>query len=170
MHLEFLVEEPSAEAALQNLLPKILGTGVSFNIHPHSGKTDLLAKLPGRLSGYRSWLPDDWGLVVLIDEDREDCIRLKRDLEREALRAGLTTQSSGHRGSFEVLNRVAVEELEAWFFGDIPALTTAYPGISPHLGAKRPFRDPDAIKGGTWEALERVLQRAGHHRACLRKI
>ncbi|MGH7753687.1 MAG: DUF4276 family protein, partial [Gemmatimonadales bacterium] len=32
------------------------------------------------------------------------------------------------------------------------------------------FRDPDGIAGGTWEALERVLQRAGYFKAGLRKI
>lgn len=35
MHIEFLVEEPSAEAALQNLIPTILGQDVSYEIHPH---------------------------------------------------------------------------------------------------------------------------------------
>ena len=44
MHIEFLVEEPSAEAALKNLVPKISGQDVSFMIHPHQGKQDLLAE------------------------------------------------------------------------------------------------------------------------------
>ena len=33
MHIEFLVEEPSAEAALKNLVPKLMGEDISFNIH-----------------------------------------------------------------------------------------------------------------------------------------
>ena len=53
-HVEFLVEEPSAEEALYNLVSKILGQGFSFNIHPHQGKHDLLKKLRGRLRGYRT--------------------------------------------------------------------------------------------------------------------
>jgi len=32
------------------------------------------------------------------------------------------------------------------------------------------YRNPDAIMGGTWEALERVLERAGHFKGGLRKI
>lgn len=32
------------------------------------------------------------------------------------------------------------------------------------------FRDPDAIAGGTWEALERELQRRGYFKQGLRKL
>lgn len=53
MHIEFLVEELSMKEALQNLLPKILGETISFDIHPYQGKKDLLAKLPHRLRGYK---------------------------------------------------------------------------------------------------------------------
>jgi hypothetical protein len=63
-----------------------------------------------------------------------------------------------------------VEELEAWFFGDVDALRKAYPGIPASLGERAGYRNPDAIRGGTWEALERELQRAGHHREGLAKI
>ncbi len=55
-----------------------------------------------------------------------------------------------------------VEELEAWYFGDIEALRTAYPRLPASLGAKATFRNPDAIAGGTWEALDRELKRAGY--------
>ncbi len=56
MHLEFLVEEASAEAALNNIIPKILGEDISFLIHPYQGKDDLLDKLPKRLRGYKKWI------------------------------------------------------------------------------------------------------------------
>jgi hypothetical protein len=71
---------------------------------------------------------------------------------------------------FQVLNRIAVEELEAWFFGDVQAVHRAYERVSPSLAAKAAYRDPDAIKGGTWEALERELQRAGYFKSGLPKI
>ena len=35
---------------------------------------------------------------------------------------------------------------------------------------KTPFRNPDAIAGGTWEALERVLRQAGYFGGGLPKI
>ena len=60
MHIEFLVEERSAEAALQNLLPRIFGSVATFTIHPYQGKPDLLKKLPIRLKGY-SIFSINWG-------------------------------------------------------------------------------------------------------------
>ncbi|MDP3181768.1 MAG: DUF4276 family protein [Desulfobaccales bacterium] len=165
MHFEFLVEEDSAEVALRNLLPKIIERGSSsYGIRVFQGKQDLLKKLPDRFGGYRRSLPDDWLILVLIDRDQEDCVQLKNKLERIAQRAGLNTKSqSSRRAKVQVLNRLAIEELEAWFFGDVTALHMAYPRISKNLDKKRNYRDPDAIQGGTWEALQRVLQRAGYY-------
>jgi uncharacterized protein DUF4276 len=171
MHLEVLVEEPSTEAALSHLLPRILGPRASFFIHPHRGKPDLLRKLPARLRAYRRWLPEDWRIVVLIDQDDADCLQQKRNLEAVAREAGLLTRTAAGNGRrFQVLNRLAIEEIEAWFFGDVEALCTAYPGVPRSLGSRSRFRDPDAIRGGTWEALEKELQRAGYHRGGLAKI
>jgi len=73
MHIVFLVEELSAEAALLNLVPRILGASASFEIHPYQCKEDLLSRLPQVMRGYAKWLPDDWRIVVLVDEDRSDC-------------------------------------------------------------------------------------------------
>jgi hypothetical protein len=171
MHIEFLVEEPSCEAALQNILPKVLQSPITFAIHPFRGKPDLLKKLPDRLRGYRAWIPESWRIVVLVDADSDDCHEIKAKLERAAFRAGLITKSrAGSSSQFQVLNRLAIEELEAWFFGDIQALHAAYPRISLNLGNRTRFRDPDAIIGGTWEALERELKRVGYFPGGLSKI
>ncbi|MEQ9372745.1 MAG: hypothetical protein RIG63_27555 [Coleofasciculus chthonoplastes F3-SA18-01] len=80
-HLEVLVEEYSAKVALDNLLPKILPSDVEFELHSFQGKSDLLKKLPQRLKGYRSWLPDDWRIVVLCDRDNDDYQDLKKALK-----------------------------------------------------------------------------------------
>ena len=72
MHLEFLVEEPSAEAALSELLPRLIGQDGTFRVHPHQGKRDLLESLPGKLKGYSNWLPSDWRIVVLVDLEGGD--------------------------------------------------------------------------------------------------
>ncbi|MEG4896516.1 MULTISPECIES: hypothetical protein [unclassified Microcoleus] len=66
------MEEVSLESALTQIVPKILPSTVTYKIHAFRGKTDLLAKLPNRLKGYQAWLPPDWKIVILIDEDRED--------------------------------------------------------------------------------------------------
>jgi hypothetical protein len=173
MHIEVLTEEPSAEQALLNLLPMILGHQVAYRLIIFQGKTDLLSKLPSRLRGYASWVRPQSGfrVVVLVDADDEDCRHLKQRLEGMAAAAGLSTKSNPQPdGTFCVLNRIAVAELEAWFFGDVTAIQSAYPRVSSTLGRKRGFRNPDAIRGGTWEALERVLQKAGYHRGGLAKI
>ena len=170
LHLEFLVEEASLESALTQLLPKILPSTVSSKIHAFRGKPDLLAKLPNRLKDYQAWLPPDWKIVILIDQDREDCVELKEKLEIMAISSGLITKSSCQKDkSFQVLNRIVIEELEAWFFGDVQAIRQAYPKVSANLANQQPYRDPDAIKGGTWEALERVLKKAGYHPGGLEK-
>jgi len=171
MHIEFLVEGESCKAALEELVPKIV-PAVSFGIHPHQGKPQLLRQLPARLRGYRQWLPADWRVAVVLDADtRERCKELKATVERIAREAGFHTKSrTDTQGGFEVVTRLAVEELEAWFFGDADAVRAAYPRVPGSLEKKAPYRDPDGILGGTWEALERVLQRAGYHKAGLPKI
>lgn len=161
-HLEVLVEEASAKAALRKLLPKILPPGVSFEIYAHQGAPALLRKLPERLAAYAAMDWPDLRLLVLVDRDDRDCHELKAHLEALAAEAGLTTKSRAEAGEFQVVNRIAVEELEAWFFGDVTALRAAYPGVPANLASRKPYRDPDAIRGGTAEALGRVLHDAGH--------
>ena len=171
MHIEFLVEEQSCAEALNNLVPRIIGDRASFGTHVFQGKRDLLSSLPKRLRGYANWLPADRRIVVLVDRDADDCMKLKANLEKIAKDSGLKTRASCRgKGAFHVLNRIAIEELEAWFFGDVGALVAAFPRIPATLGARRGFRDPDAVAGGTWEKLQRVLQDAGYYRAGMPKI
>lgn len=174
MHIVFLVEELSAEAALLNIVPKILGASASFEIHPYQCKDDLLSKLPQVMRGYAKWLPDDWSIVVLVDEDRSDCDALKGRMEEAADAARLVTRtkagSSNCHARFQVLNRIAIEELEAWFFGDVHAINQAYPRVPKTLGCRSRYKDPDSIKGGTWESLERELKKSGYFSGGLRKI
>jgi hypothetical protein len=171
MHIEFLLEEPSAEAAMKHLVPRILGPQVEPGFIHHQGKQDLLHKLPDRLRAYAQWVPRDWRIVVLVDEDRQDCREIKSRLQQAASHAGLHTVSSpGPGGCIQVVNRIAIEELEAWFFGDIQAIVAAYPDVPLSLGTRAKYRNPDAISGGTWESLERVLKKAGYYSAGMPKI
>lgn len=164
------VEEYSMEAALERLLPKLLGD-VEFEIFRFQCKDDLLKHLPNRFKGYSAWLPASWVILVLVDLDDEACRDLKTRLEAMAAHAGLLSKTAaGHGGRFQVVNRIAVEELEAWFFGDWQAVQNAYPRVSSTVPQKAAYRDPDAIAGGTWEALERVLKQAGYFSSGLRKI
>ena len=51
MHVEFLVEEESAEAFLTEMVPKITEDMISFRVIRFRGKHELLKKLPPRLKG-----------------------------------------------------------------------------------------------------------------------
>jgi Domain of unknown function (DUF4276) len=134
------------------------------------GKTDLMAKLQDRLRGYASWLPEDWRVVVVVDRDDDDCVALKAQLEAMAKNAKLCTRSVAGKQPWQLVNRIAVEELEAWYFGDWPAVCTAYPRVSERVVNQAGYRHPDAVAGGTWEAFERVLRRHGYFRGGLGKI
>ena len=54
MHIEFLLEEESAEVALKFILPKILPDDVHYHFRVFQGKYDLLKNLPERLKGLQS--------------------------------------------------------------------------------------------------------------------
>lgn len=168
-HVEVLVEEPSMEAALRALLPNLLGDR-TFGLYPYECKQDLLQKLPDRLQGYSAWLPNDWRIVVVVDRDDDDCHSLKQRMEEAAAQASLVSKSAADDLDYVVINRLAIEELEAWYFGDWQAVQAAFPKVPRTIPQKAQYRDPDAIRGGTWEAFERVLQRAGYFPNGLRKI
>ncbi len=168
-HLEFLVEEPSLEAFLQELLPSHLPAGITFQIHAHRGKGDLLTKLAGRLRGYARWPGNNWRIFVLVDRDADDCQKLKQRLEDMSAQVGLRTRTRAAGGnSWQVANRIVIEELEAWYFGDPEAICSAYPRVSLRALNQARYRDPDAISD-TWETLKQVLRRKGYFRRGISK-
>ena len=168
-HIEVIVEEPSMETALRALLPRIVGN-VSFEVYRHLSKDELLERLPSRLCGYAKWLPANWRVVVVVDRDDDDCHELKARLEKMAADANLLTRTAARGQPHRVVNRLAIEELEAWYFGEWDAVRIAYPRLPGTIPARKGYRDPDAIKGGTWEALERIMLKSGYFRGGLRKI
>lgn len=95
VHLEILLEEPSAEAVLETLLPRLVGSEVGFSLRAFNGKADLMRKLEQRLRAYTGWIESaETRVVVLIDEDRQDCRELKTRLEEAAAAAGLSTKTA----------------------------------------------------------------------------
>jgi hypothetical protein len=69
-----------------------------------------------------------------------------------------------------VINRIVVEELEAWYFGDWQAVRSAFPSVPESIPRQAGYRIPDEIRGGTWERFEQVLKRAGYFSTGLRKL
>ncbi|WP_372612587.1 DUF4276 family protein [Halomonas sp.] len=169
-HFELLVEEPSMEAFLKALLPRLLPQDRTFQVHSFQGKPDLLGKLGARLRAYSAWLPANYRIVVVVDRDQEDCRLLKQRLEEISANAGLRSRTATDDERWQVVNRIAIEELEAWYFGDWQAVREVYSRVSANVPNRQGFRGPDAIAGGTWEAFERVLQRHRYFSTGLRKI
>ena len=157
------------EAFLASLLPHILDD-CEFQIVHFQGKDHLMANLRDRLHAYSGWLPDDWRFVVLVDRDNDDCRALKKRLEDAAAESGLLSRTRSDGACRQIVNRVAVEELEAWYFGDRQAVRSAYPKVPATIPRRTRYRCPDAIRGGTWEAFERVMQAHGYFPSGLNKI
>ncbi|MGF3496208.1 MAG: DUF4276 family protein [Methanolinea tarda] len=170
MQIDFLVEEPSIEAVLNNLLPILLPTGTSFNIRVFQGKMDLLKRLPVLLKGYKKWIDTNHKIVILIDRHYDDCYNLKKKLENIAQDAQMITKSAAGRfESFQVLNRIVIVELESWFLGDKHAIKAAYPAISPNFVKRSKKSNPDKLDHPSKD-LEKILQRAKYYSSGMPKI
>jgi hypothetical protein len=172
VQLEVLVEEPSAKAALEIVLPKLLPGPTRFAVRDFGSKYKLLKALSQRLAGYARRIDagEDLRIVVLIDQDSDDCKALKRQLEQAAAERGLATKSRpGYSGRFVVVNRIVVEELESWFIGDPNALRRAFPKLPP-VSHKGIFARPDNQGGRAWEKLHRFLKAHGIYRNSYPKI
>ena len=157
-------------AFLEAMLPEMLPSDCTFDINPYDGKDGLLSDLEAHLKSYASWLPDDYRIVIIVDLDRDDCKQLKSRLEDICQNVGLQSRQVTGSSDWQVVTRIAVEELEAWYFGDWQAVKAAYPKVSPNIPQQAPYRNPDAIKGGTWEAFERVLKEKRYFSRGLVKI
>jgi hypothetical protein len=136
MHFEILLEEPSMENVINAIMPRLVGEkGHTWQTHPHEGKGHLLKRLPQELRAYRKYLPVDWYIVIIIDQDQSDCKILKQRILNWAAEAGLSEKA---------LVRIVVTALEAWFLGDIEALEKVFPKLSrSKLSHKATYRDPD---------------------------
>lgn len=169
-HLEIFVEEPSMEAFLQQFLPGTLPDHVTYTIHTHNGKHNLLKNLPFRLRGLKSWMPENYGVIIIVDKDNDDCTKLKLSIEEHLINENIPTKSNPTHGLYIAASCIAVEELEAWYFGNWYAVTKAFPAISPSIPNKAAYRQCDFIQGGTWEAFERVCKNYGIFSSGLRKV
>ncbi len=135
MHIEVLVEDSSGEKLLQCLLPQLLGpSGEShtWRLHSYKGigripknlgtkadptKRILLEQLPRLLRGYGR-TPGIDAVVVVLDTDKRNCKTFLEELKALA-KACIPAPTT--------MFRLAIEEMEAWYFGDRLALLDAYP-------------------------------------------
>lgn len=132
----FLLEEPSMQVLLGELLPRLFPGWIEeqhFLCVPHEGKGDLDRSIPRKLAAWR--VPGD-RFVIVRDTDGADCVDLKRRLVDACTASGRP----------DSMVRLVCQELEAWYLGDLQALADEY--AEPALAARSRqarFRDPDAI-------------------------
>jgi hypothetical protein len=158
MKLHFLVEGPSEAAFIEAWAPRLL-RGHEVRVYPHEGKghlprpsevvsprrRGLLDQLPAKLRAYgRSIDPRAEGIVVLVDADNESCVQLRKRLSELLGRIDPAPR---------VLFRIAIEELEAFYLGDLAALQRAYPS---HSATKARAYRPDSICG-TAELFDKIV-------------
>ena len=167
-HIEFLIEDKSGKAALEQLLPKIVGDEVTFQVHSYKGighipkglkpahdasKRILLDQLPKLLSGYgRTFAsyPEEYVCAVVVICDLDD-----RDLSEFLTQLCQISDACMPRPNSRFC--IAVEEGEAWLLGDREAILAAYPDASQVALANYV---QDSICG-TWEALASVIYPGG---------
>ena len=134
--LVFFLEEESAKALLEKLVPRMVpaGTTVSIRCVVFEEKQDC---------GY---LRPNLHFFIMRDQDRGDCLEIKRDLRsicHLAERPGAVV-------------RIACRELEAFYLGDLRAVEVAL-GLKDVAKKQRiaKFRDPDRLQNPANE-LERL--------------
>lgn len=167
MHLEFLVEGQSDLTTLSILMKSILGSYQephTWKIHKHRGignipedpasfpdriNQTLLHNLPAKLRAYGKEKREDLLIVVLVDlDDRPDSLAFEEQLIS-------LLEYCDERPN--VLFRIAIEEVEAWFLGDHEAIRRAYPdALLDKLGDY--VQDAQC---GTWEKLADVVYSGG---------
>lgn len=137
-YLHIFVEEPSAKIVLDVILPKIIPDNSLFQVHSHQGKQDLehaikttvpsISKIPGAR------------ILIVRDQDSEDCRKVKKHL----------IKIIGKKSESPTLVRIVCRELEAWFLGDLSAVSQAYPRVKPKAhNNKADFRNVDTIQNAS---------------------
>ncbi|MGD9826126.1 hypothetical protein [Desulfobacter sp.] len=168
MHFEILVEDQSGKKALDILVPKIIGDDHTFNVHPYKGigripknlggkadvsKRILLDQLPKLLRGYGNTFakyPAGFPAAVILVCDLDDkCLK--------AFRQELLDILNACDPKPETRFCICIEEGEAWFLGDIPAVRSAYPKAK-HAVLNAYVNDSIC---GTWERLADAVYKGG---------
>jgi hypothetical protein len=139
--LVFLLEEMSARALLESLLPRVLSQQVAHRLIPFEGKQDLERQLARKIRGYRN---PHARFIILRDQDSHpDCRVLKQNL----LDLCAPTGRQDH-----CLVRIACTELETFYLADLQAVETALDvkGLSARQ-QNRKFRSPDTLASPSHE-------------------
>jgi hypothetical protein len=138
MRIEFLLEEYSMKVFLENLLPRVLPENMKLNEHyflrSHDGKSDLIKSIPKKIRAFNNF-STPFGIVILHDQDSNDCILLKEELQ---------SLCNPESKNIKYLVRIVCRELESWYLGDMDAIQNAYPKFAARkYKGKAKYRYPD---------------------------
>lgn len=153
--LVFFLEEPSAEAMLQGLLPRILPPAIIPRYIVFEGKQDLEKQLVRKLRNYR--VPGA-RFIIMRDKDAGDCYQIKQALVLKCLEAGRP----------DAIVRVVCHELESWYLGDLAAVERGLEKAGlVHYQTKPLFLHPDAYPSPLQTLVKLVpeYQKVGGSRA-----
>ena len=155
--LVFLLEEASAQAMLEGLLPKLLPDGATVRYLVFEGKSDLEKQLTRKVKAYCN---PEARFIVLRDQDSApDCIAIKAKIVSLCANAGKP----------DALVRIACRELESFYLADLAAVENglALSGLARHQG-KQKFRSPDYLGSPSRELVKLTkgrYQKVGGSRA-----
>lgn len=140
-----LLEERSAKELLQIVLKEILPSDMPKPfIFYFEGKQDLERNIVRKISQWR--IPDSV-FLIMRDKDAADCIAVKRQL------VSLCNQTRK-----PCIVRIACQELESFYLGDLSAVKQAFHCAVPSQKSRK-FRDPDHLSRPSGE-LERITNGA----------
>lgn len=139
----FCLEEPSAKAMLEGVLPRLL-PDITARFLVFEGKQDLHKQLERKIKLWQG----DAHFVVMRDQDSGDCIKIKNELRNLCVSAGRP----------DALIRIACRELESFYLGDLTAVENGL-GISglAKQQASRKFREPDRLVNAS-EELKKITK------------
>ncbi len=163
MTIHLLVEGPAERALLERWVPRLLKTG-EVRVHPHQGKgalphdlgaapdpkrRGLLDLLPATLRGFAGAAhAGAHRILVLVDADNDNA---------DALLASITEAATEVAPHLPVTVRMAVEETEAFYLGDLSGMSRAFPDAD--MKRARAY-EPDSIVG-TWELFGAIVGDGG---------
>jgi hypothetical protein len=128
----FLTEEESMSTFIEVLLPK-LGFEKQCRVLPFNGKSDLKTNIRRKIISSAG----DSKFIILIDQDTKDCLELKKEL------LDIAEKAVPANSKIEYKIRIACQELESWYLGDLSAVDIAFGTKLKKKENKIKFRDPD---------------------------
>ena len=174
MHFEILIEDASGKALLEQVVPKILGPKGKPNtyriVNIQELKHRVLATLPKKQARTLPWdailiqtlaiqlrayskalIRKNSVVIIVVDLDYRFFDQFRKRLEET-----FQTNAPNLEGGI----RLAIEEIEAWILGDLPAVRRAYPLVKEYILTSY---EQDSICG-TWEVLADAIFHGGSER------